>query len=191
MGKLTPASEETIAYKGRMLEIVNQDMTDGQKTVTFEFARRAPGIRLILVDPSKRMISLTREHRYELGGYDHRLPGGKVFDTLDEYNTFLDSGHDILAPAKDKALAEAEEEVGLKLLDAEYFHTSVCGTTVKWDLIYFVSTEWEEADQKLEIGEKISRVELSFEEAKELALSGGMSEERSALILLRYLSSLA
>ncbi len=191
MGKLTPASEETIAYKGRMLEIVNQDMTDGQKTVTFEFARRAPGIRLILVDLAKRIISLSREHRYELDGYDYRLPGGKVFDSLDEYNSFLESGNDILVPAKEKAVAEAEEEVGLELSDVDYFYTSVCGTTIEWDLIYFVSNKWTEVEQKLETGESISRVEVSFDEAKELALSGGMSEERSALVLLRYLSSLA
>lgn len=191
MSKLVPANEESIAYQGKMLEIVNQDMTDGEKTVTFEFARRAPGIRLILVNKVKKTVTLSKEHRYELDGFDYRLPGGKVFDSLDEYNRFLVSKSEILIPAKAKAFGEAEEEVGLKLKDLEHFHTSICGTTVKWDLFYFVSTEWAEVDQKLETGEHISRVEISFEDARNIALSGGMSEERSALVLLRYLSSLA
>lgn len=191
MSKLTPASDEKIAYQGRMLEIVNQDMTDGNSTITFEVARRTPGIRLILVDLAKRTVSLSKEHRYEIDGDDYRLPGGKVFDTLDEYNTFLTSSKDILKPAREKALAEAEEEVGLKLADLEHFHTSICGSTIEWDLFYFVSTRWTEVPQKLEAGEVISRTELSIEEARDLALDGGISEERSALVLLRYLSSLA
>lgn len=191
MSKLIPASEEIISYQGRLIEIVNQDMTDGKKTITFELARRAPGIRLILVDKDKKSVMLSKEHRYELDGYDYRLPGGKVFDSLDEYNGFLDAKSDIINPAKAKALAEAEEEVGLKLTSIEHYHTSVCGTTVQWDLIYFVCNEWVEVDQKLEAGEVITRTEVSIEEAQKLALNGGMSEERSALVLLRYLSSLA
>lgn len=191
MPKLTPASDEKIAYQGRMIEIVNQDMTDGKKTITFELARRAPGIRLILVNKDKKTVTLSKEHRYELGGFDYRLPGGKVFDSLDEYNQFLDAKSDILIPAKAKALAEAEEEVGLRLNSVQHYHTSFCGATIQWDLIYFVCNDWEEVDQKLEAGEVISRSTVPIEEAKELALNGGMSEERSALVLLRYLSSLA
>ena len=190
MAKLVPKGGEEIAYQGRMLEIVNQDMTNGKNTITFEIARRTPGIRLILVDLANQTISLSKEHRYEIDGDDYRLPGGKVFDTLDEYNTFLNSGDDILSPAIDKAFGEAEEEVGLKLQDLEHFHTSICGTTVKWDLFYFVSTKWTVVDQKLETGEHISRVEVSFDDARNSALRGGMSEERSALVLLRYLSIL-
>jgi hypothetical protein len=38
------------------------------------------------------------------------------------------------------------------------------------------------------MGEQIDVEEVSFEEAKNIALDGRMSEERSALILLRYLN---
>lgn len=189
MGKLQPASDEKIVYQGKMLEIVNQDMSKGDAIVTFEWARRSPGIRLILVDPKRRVVVLTKEHRYELGADDYRLPGGKVFDTLKEYNQFLASGKDIAQPAAKKAREEAEEEVGIKLETVDHFHTSVCGATVEWNLLYFVSTNWEQGSQKLELGEQIEVVELPFQAAKKIALSGGMSEERSALTLLRYLSS--
>lgn len=191
MSKLAPAGEEKIAYQGRIIEIVNQDMTDGAKTITFEWARRAPGVRLIIVDEDKQTVLLTKEHRYELGVDDFRLPGGKVFDSLDEYNTFLKTGNDIIKPAQKKAVAEAEEEVGVTVESVSHFHTSVCGATVQWDLLYFVSTEWAPAEQKLELGENIEVVELSFSDALDAALNGQMSEERSALVLLRYLSDKA
>jgi 8-oxo-dGTP pyrophosphatase MutT (NUDIX family) len=52
--------------------------------LVFEIARRSPGVRLIICDKDK--ILLSKEFRKELKGYDYRLPGGKVFDTLKEYN---------------------------------------------------------------------------------------------------------
>lgn len=187
MSKLQKAGKETIAYQGRMLEIVTQDMSDGDKTITFEWARRAPGIRLILVDTTRHVIILTKEHRYELGTDDYRLPGGKVFDSLKEYNTFLHSGENILTPAAKKAHEEAEEEAGIIVDELKHFHTSLCGATVQWDLLYFVSEKWHRTTQKLELGEEIEVIEVPFAEAHKIALDGRMGEERSALILLRYL----
>jgi hypothetical protein len=189
VSKLVPAGDEVVAYQGKMIEVVNQEMSTGSKNITFEWARRAPGIRLILVDQEKRTVLLTKEHRYELGVDDYRLPGGKVFDTLEEYNAFLKLGQDIIEPAIKKTQEEAEEEAGVELGDVKHFHTSICGTTVQWDLLYFTSTNWKKTRQKLETGEKISVVEVSFEEAKEMALDGRMSEERSALVILRYLEN--
>ncbi len=189
MAKLVPASDEVIAYQGKMLEIVNQEMTTGSKNITFEWARRAPGIRLILVNNKDRTILLTKEHRYEIGADDFRLPGGKVFDSLKEYNEFLKSGKVILGPATKKAHEESEEEAGVHLKTVDHFHTSICGTTVQWDLIYFVSENWTRQSQKPEDGEEIEIVEASFEEARKMALDGRIGEERSALVLLRYLSS--
>lgn len=190
MSKLQKAGDEEIVFQGKMLEVVHQDMSNGAKTITFEWARRAPGTRLILVNRDKKTILLTKEHRYELNTDDYRLPGGKVFDSLEEYNQFLTSGQDILEPAIQKARAEAEEEAGAQVDSLEHFHTSKCGATVEWDLYYFVGTDWQRADQKLETGEQIAVTEVSFEEAKAMALDGRMSEERSAIVLLRFLESL-
>ncbi len=189
MSQLTPSGKEQIVYQGRMLEVVNQAMSDGSRTITFEWARRAPGIRLLLVDKEKQTVLLTREHRYELGRDDYRLPGGKVFDSLVEYNDFLKSGKDIVVPATAKAKAEALEEVGAKVETLKHFHTSTCGATVQWDLLYFEAISWQLESQQLEAGEQISVVETGFEEAQNMALGGQMSEERSALILLRYLQT--
>jgi 8-oxo-dGTP pyrophosphatase MutT (NUDIX family) len=43
-------------------------------------------VRLIITDGDK--ILLTKEFRRELNQEDYRLPGGKVFDTLKEYNAY-------------------------------------------------------------------------------------------------------
>ena len=182
----TPSGPEKISYQGKMLEIVEQPMRAGEKSFTLEFARRSPGVRLIVQDDGN--ILLTKEYRPELKAYDYRLPGGKVIDTLEEYNAFLKSGADIKAKAREAAEREAKEEIGIVVKDAELFAVSRCGLTVEWDLYYFVVTAHEQSVQELEAGEDITVMPTKIAEAKKMCLDGRINEERSALILLRYLS---
>jgi hypothetical protein len=188
-----PAGEEKIAFQGKILELVQQDneVAPG-KTVTFEWARRSPGVRLIVLSKDKTEVLLTKEYRRELHDYDYRLPGGKVFDTLQSYNDFLRTKADIVKPAQEKVVGEAVEEAGLTVQAAELIHTSKLGATVEWDLLYFVVTSFKEhADgQQLEDGEDITVEWTTTDQAKDMALNGHMSEERSALVLLRYLNQL-
>jgi ADP-ribose pyrophosphatase len=180
-------ANQEIVYQGKIIEIVHEEVDGGR---TIEYGRRSPGTRLIIVTPDKKLL-MTKEHRRELNDFDFRLPGGKVFDTLAEYNEFLNSGNDIVEQAKKGANLEARQEVGIEPHSVEYFATSKCGATFTWDLFYFIVTDYEKLDgQDLEQGENIEVVEVGFEEAKEMALDGRMQEERSALILLRYLHSL-
>lgn len=177
---------EKITYQGKIIEVVEITQPDGR---VFEIARRSPGVRLVVADKEKQQVLLTKEERHEHGGVvDYRLPGGKVFDTLDEYNTFLTDGGDIASPALKRVIAEGREETGLDIKQAQHLYTSKAGATVVWDLLYFEITEWaERADgQALEHGESIDVVWVPFAEAKRIALEE-MLEERSALVLLRYL----
>lgn len=164
-------------------------LVGGEKRVTFEYARRSPGTRLIIVSDDK--VLLTKEFRREHGGWDYRLPGGKVFDRLADYNAFLKSKGDLLMRAKQAAKREAREEVGLKVKKLKHYHTSKCGATVDWDLFYFIVREFEMAKegQRLEHGEEIEPVWLSFNMARETILKGKMKEDRSVGVLLRYLDS--
>lgn len=183
-----PSGPEKIAYQGRIIEVVEQPMKAGEKTLTFEFARRAPGTRLIIPTVDGK-LSLTKEYRPEIQDYDYRLPGGKVFDTLKEYNAFRKTGKDIKAEAERAALKEAREEVGVIAEKAELFAISKCGATVEWDLYYFIVSEYTEADeQALEEGEHIVVVPTKIEDARAMCLDGRIQEERSALMLLRYLN---
>lgn len=180
---------EEIVFQGKIVEVVQQPMKIGEKSVRFEFARRAPGVRLIVVDRSARKIILTKEFRTELQDYDYRLPGGKVFDKLTDYNAFLLSKKDIIQPATQKAIEEAQEETGVVAASAQHIYTSVNGATVTWDLLYFVIEDWTQAAQQLELGEDINVEWKTYDEAKKIALSASMSEDRSVAVLLRWLNN--
>jgi ADP-ribose pyrophosphatase len=178
---------EKITYQGKIVEVVEKEVLIGDKTKTFELARRSPGVRLIILKDST--VYLSKEFRHEVDGYDFRLPGGKVFDTLVEYNKALSNNVDILESAKTAAIKEAHEEMGLVVSDLELFHKSVCGATVEWDLYYFIVTDFTKQGQQLEEGEVIELHPVSISEAKDMCLDGRIDEERSALTLLRYLKS--
>ncbi|MEK7093688.1 MAG: hypothetical protein AAB927_04375 [Patescibacteria group bacterium] len=72
--------------------------------------------------------------------------------------------------------------------DIELFAISRCGLTVEWDLYYFAVKAYERREQRLEEFEDITVAPTSIAEAKDMCLDGRISEERSALILLRYLN---
>ena len=169
-----------------MIEVAQKEVDQNGKIITFEYARRSPGTRLII--PQGNEILLTKEFRHEVGGYDYRLPGGKVYDSLEEYNTALQSDVDMSEAAKEAALKEAREEVGIEVKDISFLHKSVCGATVTWDLFYFVVNDFDHTSQHLEEGEDIEVEPVDRERVKEMCLDGAISEERSALVLLRYLS---
>jgi len=180
-------SEEIFA-KGKLFELVQVKQDDGR---VFEIARRAPGVRLIIADKAEQKVLLTREYRQELGEWDYRLPGGKVFDSLDDYEAFWASGDDIVEAAKTQAISEAQQEAGVEVNSLELYKKSVLGATVEWDLYVFEATDWRLSvhGQELEVGEKIEADNwVSYDEAKQMILNGQMQEERIGLILLQWLS---
>jgi 8-oxo-dGTP pyrophosphatase MutT (NUDIX family) len=177
---------EKITHQGKIIEVVQETIDENGKTKVFEFARRSPGTRLII--PSGDKIFITKEFRREVKGYDYRLPGGKVYDTLEEYNKALESGVNIEAAAKRAAIKEAKEEVGIEVKDIALIHKSVCGATVVWDLFYFVVNDFTQTQQNLEEGEEIQIELIGREELKKMCLDGLVGEERSALVLLRFLN---
>ena len=180
---------EEIYAKGKLFELVHQMQPDGR---VFEIARRAPGVRVIIADKTNKKVLLTKEYRNELNAWDYRLPGGKVFDTLDEYEAHRQSGNDILEAAKSKARAEAAEEAGVTISDVELITKSTLGATVEWDLYIFEALDWHENEhgQALEVGEQIETGQwFSYEEVEELIVEGAMQEERVALALLRWIKT--
>jgi len=180
---------ERITYQGKIVEVVEEEVEQQGSVRTFEYARRSPGARLII--PKGDQILITKEFRHEHGTYDYRLPGGKVFDTLAEYNAALASGTDLTNAAERAAIKEAREEAGIDAKKLSFFHRSICGATVVWDLYYFVVEEFVKSQQELEEGEDISIEFLDREAVRRMCLDGSIGEERSAFILLRYLDALS
>lgn len=181
--KIVKPSKWKQDYQGNLFQILRNEKG-------WEKAVRAPGVRLILDDREAGKILLTREFRAELNDYDFRLPGGKVFDSLAEYNDFSESGGDIDKRAIEKVVAEAREETGYDIANPELIAKSVLGATVEWDLFVFAVTDFSKraSGQELEEGEEIETdLWFSYEEVKQMILNGSMREERIALVLFRYL----
>jgi 8-oxo-dGTP pyrophosphatase MutT (NUDIX family) len=180
---------EEIFAKGKLFELVHERQPDGR---VFERARRAPGTRLIIANSHAKQLLLTKEFRHELNDWDYRLPGGKVFDTLEEYEAHRQSGDDILAAATKKAKAEAHEEAGIDAQDLTLFKKSTLGATVEWDLYVFEVTKWDHAEdgQQLEDGETIEADNwFDYSEVEQMILRGDMQEDRIALITLQWLAT--
>lgn len=180
---------ENIVAKGKIFELVQTTQPDGR---VFEIARRAPGVRIIIHDQAAGKILFTKEFRHEIAEWDYRLPGGKVFDTLDEYEVFRASRKDIIGTAKQQAINEARQEAGIEITSLELYKKSILGATVEWDLFVFETTNWQLAveGQELEIGETIEAdCWVSYAEAQQMILSGMVHEERIALIVLQWLQA--
>lgn len=184
--KVDTGQQEEEVFSGRLFEVVHQEQVNGRN---FEIARRAPGVRLIIADREQGVVLLTREFRPELNDWDYRLPGGKVFDELEEYKKHRQTGGDIMVFAEQKARAEGREEAGVIVEDLKFFKNSVLGATVEWDLYVFEATKWRQADgQALEEGEVIETDNwFTYQEAETMALEGEIQEERMALALLQWL----
>lgn len=172
---------EEVKYSGKIIEVVQ--FKSGDKI--FEKARRSPGVRALIVSGDK--ILLSKEFRQELNSYDYRLPGGKVFDRLQDYKLHLKE--DLISFAKEAVIKEVREEVGLIAKNPKLIKISKAGATVEWDLYYFLITDFteNESGQELEEGEDISFAWHSFEEVKEICTHQKMQEDRSVGVLLSYI----
>lgn len=181
--------KEEIIFQGKMIEIVHEIVSSNGKEIVLEHGRRAPGVRLIIETPDGGFI-ITKEERYGIG-MDYRLPGGKVFDSLVDYNNFLQKAKNtesILEKAKETVVREGMEEAGIKPLEMELFHISRCGGSFDWDLYYFIVKKYEEVGQHPEEHEKIEVIKISRDKLKDLALSGKIQEDRSVAVILKYLN---
>ncbi|HUC95728.1 MAG TPA: NUDIX hydrolase [Candidatus Saccharimonadia bacterium] len=173
---------ESIAFTGKIGEVVHIEQEDGR---VFEQYRRAPGIRLIIISP-KNKILITKEHRTETDGIDLRLPGGKVRDSIEEWHKLVNNGQNILDAVREIAIKEGSEETGLDIKDPTFLVKANAGSTVQWDLFYWVVRDYKElpGGQQLEHGEDISVTWMSPNEIITAISNGQMNEWRSVGVLL-------
>lgn len=177
--------KEKIVFQWKIVEVVHQLVKIDGHELVFEIAKRSPWVRLIICNKDK--ILLTKEYRKELKGVDYRLPGGKVFDTLAEYNKHKKN---IKKYALIAAKRECEEEVWLIPQDPTLYHISQAWATVEWDLHYFIvkkfttHAKW----QQLETGEYIDVEWKTKKEILSLIKKWDMHEDRSVGVLMRYIS---
>jgi 8-oxo-dGTP pyrophosphatase MutT (NUDIX family) len=173
---------ESVAYSGKIGEIIETQQPDGR---VFERYRRPPGARIIIVSPENKIL-VTKEYRQESGRVDLRLPGGKVRDTVEAYHELLLSDEDMVAAATETARKEALEETGMVVGDLELATIANAGSTVEWDLYYFITSDYTASHegQQLEHGEDIQVSWASIDEIKQAAKEQRMDEWRSVGVLL-------
>ncbi len=179
-----------VVYKGKMFEIITWE---GKPGVIFEAAARSPGVRLLIEceKEGQKALLLTKEIRREAGGFDYRLPGGKVFDRLEEYNQFRLSNADMLPAAEAAAVKEGKEEVGVRGGDLSFLGVAKAGASVEWDLYYFLLKHGEFGEQEMEDSEQgdiAGLVRLTPRELFAKLSVGEIQEGRSAEMLWRWLA---
>lgn len=173
---------EAIVFSGKIGEVVHFAQPDGR---VFEQYRRSPGTRLIIISPENKIL-ITQEQRHESQTVDLRLPGGKVCDTLEQYTQLRLSKENILDAAIKGAMKEAQEETGLIIRNPQFLVKANAGSTVEWDLYYFLVREFEQSvtGQQLEKGEQIKVTWMTASEIKQAITEGRMQEWRSVGVLL-------
>ena len=177
------SSEWKTISSGKIFALQQQERPNGE---LWERAVRSPGVRLIIRTDDGKLI-LSKEHRHELTREDYRLPGGKVFDTLDGYLEFLSLGGNIEEAAQKAAIKEAAEEVGIiNPSSVKLIEKSVLGATVKWDLYVFELSGFEIGQQDVKGSEEIEPVALSAEELNSLIKAGDFNEDRMVPVIMRY-----
>ncbi len=155
-----------------------------------ERAIRSPGTRIILEKDGKLLLG--KEFRAEVDGWDYRLLGGKVFNSLSAYLEHRENEDSMREKTLEAITHEAEEEAGVIVKKAKLLERSLTSTpTLVWDLYYFEITEFEFAKggQNLEDWELIDLGWYDFEEVKKMCLDGRIQEDRTVAVLLKYLLS--
>lgn len=161
-----------------------------KKIIKRKMVRRPPGVRaLILNKNDNQKILLSKEFRYELDKWDYRLPGGKVFDTLDLYKEAI--ARNDVQKYVDKSIAkEVLEEVGLIVKSQKLLKISHDGAGVIWDLFYYEIKDYEESldGAHLEENEFVEGyVWKSFDEIIKMCIEQKINEERTVGVLLSYI----
>lgn len=158
-----------VVFEGKHFTVVHETV-DGPDGVpqTFEYVLRRDGARIIAIEDGA--VLLSREFRHELQADDWRLPGGK-----------LDPDEN----PGDGARREFREETGYRGGTWEYLWSSTPDSTVRYQRHFFLAHHVEPGEPARDPGEQISTHWVAIDEACELALSGAIREEISALALLR------
>ena len=171
------------------LEIEEKITVDGnEKNIKRKIVRRPPGIRALIINEENKIL-LSREFRYELADWDYRLPGGKVFDTLEEFREALKNN--TVDEAAFKTVAkEVLEEVGLIVKKQNLIKISKDGASVIWDLYYYEITDFDLSKDgaHLEEDEIINGYDwFTFDEIIDLCKKGSIHEDRTIGVLLSYI----
>lgn len=166
----------------------NFNIENQVKHVKRNMVRRPPGIRALIINNDNQIL-LSKEFRYELNDWDYRLPGGKVFDSLDDYKKSL-INDTVMEQVLKTVSKEVLEEVGLIVSNPKLLKVSLDGAGVIWDLYYFEIKDYKISDNgpQLEDNEIINGYEwCDFSEIITMCQNNKIHEDRTVGVLLTYI----
>ncbi len=171
------------------LQTEEEFVIDNQiKHIKRNMVRRPPGIRALIAN-EKNQILFSKEFRYELNDWDYRLPGGKVFDSLEDYKLALEN-NTVKENVFKTVSKEVLEEVGLVISNPKLLKISLDGAGVIWDLYYFEIKEFKNAESgpKLEENEIINGYKwFDFDKIIEMCQRNEIHEDRTVGVILSYI----
>lgn len=159
-----------------------------EKHVKRNMVRRPPGIRALIVNKNNEIL-LSKEFRYELNAWDYRLPGGKVFDSLNDYKISLENDT-VMENVFKTVPKEVLKEVGLIVNNPKLLKISLDGAGVIWDLYYFEIKDYKKSENgpQLEDDEIINGYKwYSFNEIINMCQNNKIQEDRTVGVLLTYI----
>lgn len=158
MREYIPKSAKTIpdnaemVFRGVIFDVYQwpQTMFDGS-TETFEMLRRPDTVKIIAIKGDKIIIIKQRQPRKD---WFYTYPGGRI-DPTDRNE---------LAAAK----RELREETGMEFQNYKLIDTTQPFSKIDWLVYTFVATDFiKQGTQKLDAGEDIQILELSFQEFRD------------------------
>lgn len=186
--------DKEVLHKTKLFEISRQLVEYSKKSEKgnyyIEVISRPPGVRLLIIDNNK--ILLTKEFRFEINDWDYRLPGGRVFDTINPYLEIKENEIELNKAIEKAVLREAEEEAGILPLNFELINIDRLGASLFWDLYFYKISSFEVVGQTTikegnDVGEIIYPEWFTFAEVKGLCLNDKISETRASGFLLKYI----
>lgn len=162
--------ERELVWEGKELRIYRERVAVGNQVLLLEQVVRVDGTRILALNNEQQLL-LTNEYRRELGRRDWRLPGGR-----------LDSDEE---PPLLAAKRELKEETGYTAELWTYLWSSVPHSSVRYQRHFYLACGLKLGETYREASEDISVHWVSFEEGIQMALDGWVSEEISALSILR------
>lgn len=157
-------------FTGKLFNVYQwqQELFNG-KTATFEMLKRADSVNVIPVTPEGKIIIALEEQ-----------PGKEPF-----YGAFggrIDAGE----TPEEAARRELREEAGLQAGELVLWDAKQITEKLDWVVYTFIARNCSVAgEQELEGGERIKRVELTFEEYIDLIAQENYRDDEIALALLK------
>jgi nudix-type nucleoside diphosphatase (YffH/AdpP family) len=175
---VTTLSDDWYVLKKTTFSYLRNDGTwQRQSRETYD---RGNGATILLYDPRRRTVQLTRQFRYPafVNGYDDLLietPAGLLDD----------------ASPEDRIRAEVEEETGYRVYDVRQVFDAFMSPGSVTERLHFFVGSYSSADQvskgggNAEEGEDIERLEPTIEEALEMIRDGRIRDGKT-IMLLQY-----